>query len=314
MPKLAIYKGTVWATWDKDAPDFLDLSRRCEDHLDQALDCRDGRRGRLRGDRRAQMGVPGELEVRRRELPRRHLSQPVPPLGRPHRHRPERRGRQEGAARQRILEKAQHVWVSFPEGHGVHSAIQPESNEYIESFLRQSRASSNISATASRSGSGGWATRRGCCRSSARSFPTRPITGASRAGFAPGIRTARPQTEGWRFFLVDADAPAEVKDYAAPLLHALLGSRRDDRAGRHGELAVCHRGQHRGTIARRYPFNYQQSLGAWTREHALGGTVSLQVTEEIARGYYRRWKSYMGGGDWDELLGGGARLAQRAAE
>ena len=46
----------------------------------------------------------------------------------------------------------------------------------------------------------------------------------------------------------------------------------------------------------------------------LGGTVSLQVTEEIARGYYRRWKSYMGGGDWDELLGGNDRLTQRAAE
>jgi hypothetical protein len=70
-----------------------------------------------------------------------------------------------------------------------------------------------------------------------------------------------------------------------------------------------------GTIARRYPFNYQQSLGAWTREHAsLGGTVSVQVTEEIARGYYRRWKSYMGGGDWGELLGGNDRLTQRAAE
>jgi len=67
-------------------------------------------------------------------------------------------------------------------------------------------------------------------------------------------------------------------------------------------------------LSRRYPFNYQQSLGAWTREHSLGGTVSLQITEEIARGYYRRWKSYMGGGDWDELLGGNAGRAQRAAE
>ena len=26
---------------------------------------------------------------------------------------------------------------------------------------------------------------------------------------------------------------------------------------------------------------------------------------------YRRWKTYMGGGDWDELLGGNDRLTQR---
>ena len=69
-----------------------------------------------------------------------------------------------------------------------------------------------------------------------------------------------------------------------------------------------------GTVARRYPFNYQQSMGAWTRDHALGGTVSLQITEEIARGYYTRWKSYLRGAGWDELLGGNANLPQRAAE
>ena len=47
---------------------------------------------------------------------------------------------------------------------------------------------------------------------------------------------------------------------------------------------------------------------------ALGGTVSLQITEEIARGYYARWKSYMRGAGWDELLGADSVVPQRAAE
>jgi hypothetical protein len=58
-----------------------------------------------------------------------------------------------------------------------------------------------------------------------------------------------------------------------------------------------------GTVARRYPFNYQQSMGAYVTDHHLGGEVSTQVTEQIARGFYCRWSSYMKGGDWNELLG-----------
>ncbi len=42
-----------------------------------------------------------------------------------------------------------------------------------------------------------------------------------------------------------------------------------------------------GTVARRYPFNYQQSMNAYTTDHQLGGQVSTQITEQIARGFYQ---------------------------
>ena len=45
VPKLEVYKGTVWASWDKDAPDFLTYLGDAKAHLDLALDCRDGREG-----------------------------------------------------------------------------------------------------------------------------------------------------------------------------------------------------------------------------------------------------------------------------
>ena len=44
-PKLEIYKGTVWASWDPAAPDFMTYLGDAVDHLDQVLDCRDGRPG-----------------------------------------------------------------------------------------------------------------------------------------------------------------------------------------------------------------------------------------------------------------------------
>lgn len=43
--KIANYKGTIWATWDKEAPEFLTYLGDAKAHLDQALDCRDGREG-----------------------------------------------------------------------------------------------------------------------------------------------------------------------------------------------------------------------------------------------------------------------------
>jgi len=59
----------------------------------------------------------------------------------------------------------------------------------------------------------------------------------------------------------------------------------------------------KGTIARRYPFNYQQSMNVTKIDDPLPGEVSTQTTEHIARGFYRRWNSYMNGASWDTLLG-----------
>ena len=38
----------------------------------------------------------------------------------------------------------------------------------------------------------------------------------------------------------------------------------------------------RGTIARRHPFNYQMSMGAYKTNDPIPGDVSLQITDQIA--------------------------------
>ncbi len=67
-----------------------------------------------------------------------------------------------------------------------------------------------------------------------------------------------------------------------------------------------------GTIARRYPFNYQQSMGAYKRNDPLPGDVSVQITEQNARNYYQVYARYLKGDGWDSLLGSGDPVRQAA--
>ena len=63
-----------------------------------------------------------------------------------------------------------------------------------------------------------------------------------------------------------------------------------------------------GTVARRYPFNYQQSMHNLQIDPEVygirvSGEVSTQISEHMPRRYYRRWSQYLDGQPWEELLG-----------
>ena len=51
VAKMVNFKGTVWATWDKDAPDFLAYLGPAKEHLDMVLDLLDGSEGAVRPPR-----------------------------------------------------------------------------------------------------------------------------------------------------------------------------------------------------------------------------------------------------------------------
>jgi hypothetical protein len=119
------------------------------------------------------------------------------------------------------------------------------------------------------------------------------------------------ETEGWRFFLVDADAPAAVKDVLRRFYMRYSGpagmTEQDDMENWLYATAAS-----KGTIARRYPLNYQMSMGAYKTNDPIPGDVSLQITEQTPRNYYRVYASYLNGASWDELIG--HPLVQAAAE
>jgi hypothetical protein len=73
-----------------------------------------------------------------------------------------------------------------------------------------------------------------------------------------------------------------------------------------------------GTIARRHPFNYQQSLGAYKtgdRQSGdlLGGDIATQITEQNERNYYQVYARYLKGDSWNSLLGRATQHSQQAA-
>jgi nitrite reductase/ring-hydroxylating ferredoxin subunit len=97
VARLANDKGAIWATWDADAPDFPIYLDDAADHLDQVLDCRDGR--------------PGGAEVIGMDVSARA-----------------------GQRRDNEYARTQRMWVGFPQGHGLTAGIGPKDTEYTPSY------------------------------------------------------------------------------------------------------------------------------------------------------------------------------------
>jgi len=301
VPKMYIYKGTVWASWDKDAPDFLTYLGDAKAHLDFALDGRDGREG----------GSEVLFGVHKWVIPCNwkfaaenflgdtyhnvsHRSVDLIGIG------PSAESGEKGR-RDNEFERAQHIWVNFPAGHGVHSALMPETWEFhayknnpiVAEYFRHCYEERKL--------------RLGAERNRLVSFVGTIYPNVSFLGNQPrNLCLWHPHgpesTEAWRFFLVDADAPQEVKDFLRSYYMRYSGpagmTEQDDMENWNYATAGS-----RGVIARRHPYNYQQSLGKVHTDGPLAGNVSMQVSEENPRQFYRRWRDYMNSADWDTLLG-----------
>lgn len=305
VAQMAIYKGTVWATWDAAAPSFETYMGDALIHLDMALDCRDGRPGGSEVIGLHKWVFPANWKFAAENF-----------LGDTY-HNPSHRSvdligigpsAQQGSKgrRDNELEAAQHVWISFPGGHGVHSAVKPESFDYIESFQDNPEIEAYFRHC--------FEERRTRLGANARLmpfvgtlFPNTSYHGTQPRGLCSWHPHSATDTEAWRFFLVDADAPDSVKDFLRRYYMRYSGpagmTEQDDM-----ENWLYATRASTGTIARRHDFNYQQSLHAARLNpvvHGLQirGEVVTQISEHMARGFYRRWHSYMSEAPWTTLLG-----------
>ena len=292
VAKLANYKGTIWASWDENAPDFEQYLGDAKEHLDQALDCRDGRKGGSEVIGVHKWVFPANWKFAAENFLGDTYHNPshrsVDLIGIGPSAQSGTRGRRDDE-----LKNAQHIWISFPAGHGVHSALQPDANEFVDSFLDQPVIGAYF---------------RHCFEERKRRlgekarlmpfvgtiFPNTSYHGRQPRGLCAWHPHAPTKTEAWRFFLVDRDAPSDVKDFLRRYYMRYSGpagmTEQDDI-----ENWLYATTASTGTIARRYPFNYQQSMKAVRLNTPVRGEVSTQITEHIARGFYRRWASYMKG-------------------
>lgn len=314
VAKMALYKGTIWATWDADAPDFFTYLGDAREHLDLALDCRDGRPGGSEVIGVHKWVFPANWKFAAENFlgdtyhNPSHRSVDLIGIG------PSGRAGVKGR-RDPELARALHVWVSFAQGHGVHSAVQPVGQGYVEAFQDNPEIEAYFrhcfEERTARKGD-----RARLVPFVGTLFPNTSYHGVQPRGLCSWHPHGPTETEAWRFFLVDADAPDAVKQFLRSYYMRYSGpagmTEQDDMENWLYATAAS-----TGTVARRYAFNYQQSLHDTSVDPVveglhIPGEVATNITEHMARGFYRRWETYMRGGSWDELLGvGDPRFACR---
>jgi phenylpropionate dioxygenase-like ring-hydroxylating dioxygenase large terminal subunit len=306
---MANYKGTIWASWDPAAPDFLTWLGDAADHFDHVIDCRDGRPGGAEVIGVHKWIFPSNWKFAAENFLGDTYHNPshrsVDMVGMSASARP-------GQRRDNEYAKAQRVWVGYPQGHGMTSGIAPDDNEYAPSYQQYPEVDEYF---------------RHCFEERNRRLGARakvlPLVGtifpnASFHGRQPrGICVWHPhgatETEAWRFFLVDADAPAAVKDVLRRYYMRYSGpagmTEQDDMENWLYATAAS-----KGTIAKRYPLNYQMSMRLPNATHLGPGEVATQMTDQTPRNFYRVWQRYMDGDDWDSLLGRDQASLRSAAE
>jgi hypothetical protein len=117
------------------------------------------------------------------------------------------------------------------------------------------------------------------------------------------------QTEVWRWYLVDKEAPPEVKDVLRQYYMRYSGpgglTEQDDMENWNYAHAAS-----RGTIARRYPYSYEQGMGYEVHNFAWEGLplpgVVMDITEARSsehnlRNFYKRWAEFMEAESWEAL-------------
>ncbi len=289
VAQLANYKGTIWATWDKDAPPFLDYLGEMTTYLDTALDCRDGREGEsevIGGVQKwtlpANWKFPAENFAGDAYHNISHRSVDLVGIG------PSGTGRRDTAERAnlwRISSALSQV------GHGAVSLLQPEDMPYtpsfqntpvVEEYFRQAYEARQrlMGSDARLLGAVGTV------------FPNMSYLARQPRTIAVWHPRGVGKTEAWRWFLVDKDAPEEVKEVMRHYAMRYSGpgglTEQDDMENWNYASAAS-----QGTIARRYPYNYQMGLGLEYPDYGVPGVVTERITENNQRGFYRRWAELM---------------------
>jgi phenylpropionate dioxygenase-like ring-hydroxylating dioxygenase large terminal subunit len=304
VPRMFNYKGAIFATWDPQAPDFETYLGDAKLHLDYVLDSRDGREG----------GSEALVGVQKWIIPANwkfgaenflgdtyhnvsHRSVDLIGIGPSARHGVKGRRDDQNP-------NGQDIWVNFPQGHGLHSAMRPEENAYIEAFKNDPTVEAWFRHCHEERKLRLGAKARLVAKTGTL-FPNTSYHGNQPRSLFVWHPNGPTSTEIWRFFLVDRDAPAEVKDFLRHFYMRYSGpagmTEQDDCENWNYATAAS-----TGTIARRYPYNYQQSMNRNRDSDPVPGSVSMQITEQNARNYYRRWRDCMNGNTWDTLMSGGA--------
>jgi nitrite reductase/ring-hydroxylating ferredoxin subunit len=307
VAQLCRYKGTVWATWDEEAPDFFEYLGEFRRYLDLSLDAWDG----TEGGSEILAGVQKWLIPCNWKFPAEnfsgdsyhnisHRSVDLAGIG------PSGSGRRDMRERQR----SRRLQICFPErGHQTGVYALPKGEPIAPSYQHSPVVAEYFEHCENerRKRGGEWGRVLG---SPGEVFPNTALHPRQPRTFAVWQPRGAHQTEVWRWYLVDAAAPTEVKNFLRDYYIRYSGpaglTEQDDMENWNYAHAAS-----RGTIARRYPYSYEQGMGyeiadfEWDGLRLPGWVMDLtqaQSSEHNVRNLYRRWAEFMEADDWDQLM------------
>ncbi len=306
VARMENYKGTIWATWDASAPPFSEYLGGYKLYLDLLLDSWDGREGgteAIGGIHKwlipCNWKFPAENFSGDRYHGVSHRSVDMVGIG------PSGKGRRDMQERN----EARWLDVSFPElGHSMIAFLRKH-----DSPLAPAYQDAPIVADYFRHCEEARRRRRGeywrLFGGPGTMFPNASPLARQPRTLAVWHPRGPHQTEVWRWYFVDADAPVEVKDFLRHYYIRYSGpsglTEQDDMEN----WNYAHKAS-RGTIARQYPYNYEMGLGRASRgfeDHgltlpgAISDVTQANASEHNQRGYYTRWRQFMEAESWAGL-------------
>ena len=318
VPKMKVYKGSVWACWDKDAPEWEEYMGGMIPYLDVVFDS-------IEGDPDGREVFVG---VHKWSAPHNWKFGAENFIGDGYHGTPTHRSAQltagQGIAQGLIPSvtrktATENLTISFQHGHGVLSSVAPEEWQSRDSLTLESHPDPEIDAYFKNAYEerfrrlGGFGPQRSGGNPST-IFPNMSF-GAAAVAFTLAVwHPAGPRTtETWRWYLIDKKAPPVVRNawraeqiqFSGPV--GRVEKDDEENWGYATEASM-------GTIARRYPYNYAQGLGhssghavfagaqVFGRSIVRGGVVGqTTATEQNQRGFYGRWAELMDAEDWDQV-------------
>ncbi|MEA2641932.1 MAG: hypothetical protein QOF51_3326 [Chloroflexota bacterium] len=306
LPEARIHNfyGSIWATWDPDAPSFEEYLGDFEQYLRPLFQGDDGRDNGVEligGVHKWYMpsnwkfpstsfqsdGAHGSIT---------HRSVNVAAIG--------PQGDADGGDRHPVRSKwpRVHLEVAMPGlGHSGHFTVEEAGAPYtetwqtqpeIEDYYREAHEAKMKRFAGQKLITGGGGV-----------FPNMVYQGGGviRKPIAVWHPAGVYTTECWRFYFVDRNAPQEVKDamrryymrYAGPV--GLTES--DDMENWNYATPAS-----KGTIARRYPYNYQMGLGHEYVDPSIApGRLTPHRAEQGQRNRFARWLEFMQANNWGDM-------------
>ena len=301
------YKGSIWASWDPAAPPFLEYLGEFRRFLDLILDGWDGREGQaeLLG------GVQKWIIPCNWKFPAENFSgdtyhnishRSVDLVGAGPSGRSRRDYSELNVARKLhvALPDRGHQTITYvlPKDHEPQPAYQnsPEVAEYFRHCEEERRKRPGINGR--------------MIGAPGEIFPNTALLPRQPRTLAVWHPVSAHQTEVWRFFFVDRDAPRVVKNFLRDYYIRYSGpagmTEQDDMEN----WSYAHAAS-RGVIARRHPYTYQMGMGHAVENYEWDGLIlpgrvidltRAVASEEPMRNLYHRWAQFMEANSWDELM------------